>query len=61
MKCKKCTRAELVYLLGFAMMIVAFNQLTVGCVEVEESSSYMLFGAGFVIMALGAYLKSLSR
>ncbi|WP_281950505.1 hypothetical protein [Nitrosophilus kaiyonis] len=58
MKCKKCKRGEFVYLLGFAMMVIAFNQLSVGCIEVEKSSSYMLFGAGFLIMALGAYLKS---
>ncbi len=58
MGCKKCSRGELLYLLGFAMMVIAFNQLSIGCVEVEESSSYMLFGAGFLIMALGAYIKS---
>jgi len=58
MWCKKCKRGEILYLLGFAMMVIAFNQLTIGCIEVEARSSYILFGAGFLIMALGAYLKS---
>jgi len=58
MKCKKCTKSEFVYLLGFAMMVIAFNQLSIGCIEVEKSSSYALFGVGFLIMAFGAYLKS---
>jgi len=58
MECKKCKRGEFVYLLGFAMMVIAFNQLTIGCIEVERSSSYILFGVGFIIMALGAYIKN---
>lgn len=58
MECKKCKKGELIYLLGFALMVTAFNQLTIGCIEVKPSSSYMLFGAGFIIMAFGAYLSA---
>ena len=58
MKCKKCHRGEFVYLLGFAFMVIAFNQLLVGCIEVQKSSSYLLFAAGLVIMIFGAFLKS---
>ncbi len=58
MKCSVCRRGELFYLLGWGLMITAFNYLTVGCVQMSESGAYGMLLVGVGVMVYGAFLKS---
>ena len=58
MRCKVCRKGELFYLLGWGLMVTAFNSFTVGCVELTRSGAYGMMVVGIAIMIFGAYLKS---
>ncbi len=58
MKCRVCRRGELFYLLGWGLMVTAFNYFTVGCLQLTQSGAYGMLIIGIVVMTFGAYLKS---
>ena len=58
MKCRVCRRGELFYLLGWGLMVTAFNNVTVGCVQMSRDGAYGMLVVGIAIMIFGAYLKS---
>ncbi len=58
MKCKICRKGELFYLFGWGLMITAFNNFAVGCVQMSRAGAYGMLLGGILIMVYGAYLKS---
>jgi hypothetical protein len=58
MKCKRCKKAEVIYLFGFGLAIVAFNYLSFGCIKLSQNAAYGMIIVGISIMLFGAFLKS---
>ena len=58
MKCRVCRKGELFYLFGWGLMVTAFNNFTVGCIQMSREGAYGMLIGGIAVMVFGAYLKA---
>ncbi len=53
-----CQKGELFYLFGWGLMVTAFNNFTVGCIQMSREGAYGMLIGGIAVMIFGAYLKA---